>query len=222
MNISFIVTLGFGLAAGIRHGIDLDHIAALTDITSSQNKNSLALKLAILYAFGHAIVVIVLGLIIIMIGQTLPDSIDTVFGKIVGITLIFLGIYVLFSIVRDRESFKLKSRWMLIFDLLHYHPKIKEEKYGPVSAFGVGMIHGIGAETPTQIGAFLVLLGVGGGVKAILFLLSFVLGIFSSNLVVAVLLIRGYKNARKNKNIYLAMGLMTAIFSIILGILFLI
>lgn len=218
---SFILTLGFGLAVGIRHGIDLDHIAAITDITGSQNKDSFALKLAILYAFGHGIAVIALGLIVLVIGQTLPDSLDTVFGKIVGITLIFLGIYVLFSIVRDGTSFKLKSRWMLIFDLLYHHPKIKEEKYSPASVFGVGMIHGIGAETPTQIGAFLVLLGVDGGVKAILFLLSFVLGIFTSNLVVAVLSIRGYKNARKNKNIYLAMGLITAIFSIALGIVFL-
>lgn len=218
---SFILTLGFGLAVGIRHGIDLDHIAAITDITGSQNKDSFALKLAILYAFGHGIAVIALGLIVLVIGQTLPDSLDTVFGKIVGITLILLGIYVLFSIVRDGISFKLKSRWMLIFDLLYHHPKIKEEKYSPASAFGVGMIHGIGAETPTQIGAFLVLLGVDGGVKAILFLLSFVLGIFTSNLVVAALSIRGYKNARKNKNIYLAMGLITAIFSIALGIVFL-
>ena len=218
----FIATLGFGLVAGIRHGIDLDHIAAITDIIGSQKKDSLALKFAALYAFGHGIVVIVLGLIVLMIEQTLPDSLDAVFGKIVGITLIFLGIYVLFSIVRDRENFKLKSRWMLIFDLSHHHPKIKEEKYSPATALGVGMIHGIGAETPTQVGALLVLLGVGGGVKAILFLLSFVLGIFSANLVVAVLSIRGYKNARKNKNIYLAMGLITAIFSIALGIVFLI
>lgn len=218
---SFILTLGFGLIAGIRHGIDLDHIAAITDITGSQNKDSFALKLAALYAFGHGIVVIALGLIVLVIGQTLPDTLDAVFGKIVGITLIFLGIYVLFSIVRDGTSFKLKSRWMLIFDLLHHHPKIKEEKYSSASAFGVGMIHGIGAETPTQIGAFLVLLGVGGGVQAILFLLSFVLGIFTSNIVLAVLSIRGYKNARKNKNIYLAMGLITAIFSIALGIVFL-
>jgi len=52
-NLSSIVLLGFGLVAGIRHGIDFDHIAAITDISSSQKKSSLALFYSILYGLGH-------------------------------------------------------------------------------------------------------------------------------------------------------------------------
>lgn len=232
----FSMVLVFAAVTGIRHGFDLDHIAAITDITSSQKRSSLGLFYAMLYALGHGVMVIILGLILLTIGQNIPESLDSIFGKFVGITLIALGIYVLFSIFRDGRNFKIKSRWMLVFsairfgyhkllhnfDLSHYHPKIKEEKYGVGTALGVGFIHGVGAETPTQVSAFLVLLGIGGGVKAAIFLMFFVLGIFISNLLVAAFSLYGYRNVRKNQNIYILIGLITAIFSIVLGILFLI
>lgn len=233
--LSLTTTLGFGLIAGIRHGFDLDHIAAISDIVSSQKKSLFSFVYSTLYALGHGMMVIVLGSLLLMVGQSLPKSADEVFGKVVGATLIILGIYVLFSIFKDKQNFKLKSKWMLIFDaikfgyhrllhnftLSHHHPKFKEEKYGSSTAFGIGMIHGVGAETPSQIGAFLVLLGIGGGVKAILFLIFFVLGIFISNLIVAGLSLYGYRKLLQNQKIYIGIGSVTAIFSIVLGILFL-
>ena len=42
---------------GFRHGIDWDHIAAITDITSSQEERGLALEYGTIYALGHALVV---------------------------------------------------------------------------------------------------------------------------------------------------------------------
>ena len=47
---------------GFRHGIDWDHLAALTDITSSQDAPRRSMVLATLYALGHGVVVFVLGL----------------------------------------------------------------------------------------------------------------------------------------------------------------
>lgn len=211
----FFAILGFGLVAGIRHGFDLDHIAAIADITSSKTKTFLALLYSMLYGLGHAVVVIILGVILIMTSQSFPEGLDLIFGKIIGISLIGLGIYVLFSIFKYGKNFKLKSKWMLVFGF-------KEKKYAPQTALGIGMIHGIGAETPTQISAFLVLLGIGEEIKAIFFLLSFVLGIFISNILVAAFSVYGYKTVMKSQGIYIAIGLITAIFSIALGILFLI
>ena len=227
--------LGFALIAGIRHGIDLDHIAAIGDITSSRDKSHLGFLYTTLYALGHGLVVVLLGIILLTIGQRIPEGIDTLFGKFIGITLIFLGIYVLYSIVRSGKNFKLKSKWMLVFDAIkfgyhkllhnfkatHHHPKFKKEKYGLVSVTGIGMIHGVGAETPTQVSAFLVLLGIGGGLNAIFFLIFFVLGIFISNLLVAGFSLYGYKKLMQNQKIYIGVGLITAIFSIALGLIFL-
>ncbi len=232
--LGLLTILGFGLVAGVRHGIDFDHIAAITDITSSQNNTYLGILYSALYGLGHGAMVIILGILILILGQNLPSGISQISEKAVGVTLILLGLYVLYSIIRKGKEYRMKSRWMLVlnaisvgyhkllhnFDLSHHHPKQRQDKYGPASATGIGLIHGIGAETPTQIGAFLVLLGIGRGAKSILFLLSFVLGIFISNLVVAVLSIYGYKKMGRNQNLYLIVGALTGIFSIVLGLIF--
>src|SRR6266566_1111766 len=51
-----LVLTAFGF--GFRHGIDWDHIAALTDITSSQEEPRRSMWFATLYALGHALVVL--------------------------------------------------------------------------------------------------------------------------------------------------------------------
>jgi hypothetical protein len=113
---------GFGLALllssfafGFRHGIDWDHIAAITDITSSQRSVRIGLRFATLYAAGHAVVVFVIGIVAIGLGSRLPDSVDSAMGRVVGVTLIVLGVYVLYALIRYREDFRLRSRWMLVF-----------------------------------------------------------------------------------------------------------
>ena len=61
--------LGAAFLFGFRHGIDWDHIAAITDITSSQDDRRKSLEFGTLYALGHALVVLSLGWIAIVIGR---------------------------------------------------------------------------------------------------------------------------------------------------------
>src|SRR5919109_4626003 len=103
-------------AFGFRHGIDWDHIAAITDITGSQEERRRALMFGTLYALGHAVVVFVLGVLAILLGDRLPDSVDEVLGRVVGVTLILLGVYVFVSLIRHGRDFRLRSRWMLVFE----------------------------------------------------------------------------------------------------------
>ena len=53
-----------------------------------------------LYAFGHAAVVIGLGLAALIFGAILPSWIDPIMGRVVGVTLVLLGAWVLYSAVR--------------------------------------------------------------------------------------------------------------------------
>lgn len=79
---------------GLRHGMDWDHIAAITDITSSQDDSRRSMFFSTLYALGHALVVFVLGVAAIEFSSRLPDSVDAVMERFVGVTLILLGVYV--------------------------------------------------------------------------------------------------------------------------------
>ena len=205
-----------GLLLGIRHGIDWDHIAAITDITSTTAATGMAdaahaeqhlktsghshahggeheirahdagpgaatlapalaprpligrrrfmsgqgdaIRLGTLYALGHGVVVIALGLVAIAFGALLPDWLDPIMGRIVGLTLVALGVWVMYSVyryARAGERFRLRSRWMLVFDGMRYgwrrlqarihgHEHVEPlemSSYGARTSFGVGMIH---------------------------------------------------------------------------------
>ena len=91
--------LGSALVLGIRHGIDWDHIAAISDITSTTTNvesadarvsasrvrfgalETRAVWLASLYALGHATVVAALGALALYFQTLLPEWIDPIMER---------------------------------------------------------------------------------------------------------------------------------------------
>ena len=69
------------------------------------------------YALGHASLVVALGLLAIWFGTLLPHWIDPLMGRIVGLTLLFLGVWIIYSLVRYGRDFRLQSRWMVLIAL---------------------------------------------------------------------------------------------------------
>ena len=291
-NVGVLVT---GLLLGIRHGIDWDHIAAITDITSTTaaagtaeaahaeqhreisgqhhghggqtelrahdagpgaatlapatagvgaigrwklSEQGEAIRLGTLYAVGHGFVVIVLGIAAILFGALLPDWLDPIMGRIVGFTLVILGVWVLYSVYRYAlagDAFRLRSRWMLLFDgirmgwrrlqaRLHGHEHVEPlemSSYGAKTSFGVGMIHGIGAETGTQV---LLIAAVGGASSAGLgvpMLLAFVIGLLISNFGIVLLSSVGFVGSQTREQLYVAIGAVAGLFSLFVGTIFL-
>ena len=80
-----------GLIAGIRHGIDWDHLAAISDITSTQNKIGKGIFMSFLYGLGHACVVAAIALGLLLLSFALPQGVDRIMESVVGVTLIILG-----------------------------------------------------------------------------------------------------------------------------------
>jgi high-affinity nickel-transport protein len=249
---------GFGIALllsaftfGFRHGIDWDHIAAITDIASSQASMREGLRLSTLYAAGHAVVVFLIGVVAIVAGDTLPDSIDQAMGRIVGVTLIVLGVYVIYALIKHREDFRLRSRWMLVFSGVrrvyrrvrnrtgdrelvtvgaegpaghsHHHGHQHDDpfaNYGTTTSLAVGALHGVGAETPTQVVIFLAAAGAGGTSAGVATLIAFLCGLFTANTVLALVSASGYLAASKRFRIYATVSVITAVASLVMGISF--
>jgi hypothetical protein len=264
---------------GLRHGIDWDHIAAITDITSSQEQPRRSITLATLYALGHALVVLGLGLVAILAGDLLPASADLMMEPVVGLTLLALGVYVFYALIRYGRDFRMRSRWMLVFSgarrlvrwtrgrkrrgqpeviefehdhehpvdvphhemtrervlvgtgpagVTHRHshhhrapmPEDPFLRYGSLTAFGVGMIHGVGAETPTQVLLFLAAAGAGGRGTGIVLLVAFLVGLVVTNSLIAVASTFGFLRAGRNFPVYATVAVLTGALSIALGVLF--
>src|SRR2546429_3623270 len=275
-----------GMAAlGFRHGFDWDHIAAITDITSTTtaghseadvpagapmpahghepsemrghqhdhataspgavhtlaesrfaHEERHAIGLATLYALGHASVVVVLGIAALVLNAVLPEWVDPILQKVVGVTLVLLGLWVLFSVyqyLRGKGDFRMRSRWMLVFDFVRYgwgalqarihghehSQSAHATQYGPRTAFGVGMIHGVGAETGSQA---LLLAGAAGdtGATGSAALMAFVAGLLLSNTLVAVVSASGFIGAQRLRTVYVVVGFVAGLASLAIGLLF--
>jgi high-affinity nickel-transport protein len=197
-----------------------------------------AILLGTLYALGHAFVVAVLGIAALMFGALLPDWVDPIMGRVVGITLIVLGAWVFFSLyqyARHGHEFRLRSRWMLVFDSVRYawrrlqarfhgHEHVEPvemSSYGVRTAFGVGMIHGVGAETGSQV---LLIAGVGGAASLGLglpMMFAFIIGLLLSNTAIIVLSATGFVASQLRQRIYIVVGVVAGTFSLLVGALFL-
>src|SRR3974390_2787914 len=88
-----LVLLGAAVL-GFRHGFDYDHIAAITDISSVQSRARDAMRFGLLYVAGHATTVAVLGTAAVAFRIALPAASDLWAERLVGGTLMLLGLYV--------------------------------------------------------------------------------------------------------------------------------
>ena len=106
----------------------------------------------------------------------------------------------------------------------HKHPEPTDDafmNYGRGTAFGVGMLHGIGAETPTQVVIFLTAAGAGGPVAGVLILVVFLIGLLASNTLITLGSAFGFVTASKNWTLYVTIAVLTATASLVVGTLFL-
>jgi len=245
MNQQATILLANAAMLGFRHGIDWDHIAAITDIvgttttTEVEKQNSFselqkrALGLSTLYALGHASVVAMLGVAALCFAAVLPQWVDPIMERVVGVTLVLLGVWVFYSLLRyfqGKDDFELKSRWMLVLALIRHcwerlcawisrrsSKPFVIEQYGGRTAFVVGMIHGIGAETGTQV---LLIASVGGAASqglGLAMLIAFVLGLVTSNTVIAVLGSAGFISSARLTQLYVAVGVIAGCLSLAIG-----
>lgn len=183
---------------GFRHGLDYDHIAAITDISSVQAKARDAMRYGLLYVSGHATTVALLGALAVAFRVSLPAASDRWAERLVGITLLTLGIYVLGTFFRPSTHSHARPRTritLMINGLLWIYwrlsrifggtrveaPQVFKDGYGTTSTFLVGVIHGFGAETPTQLLLFLLAANLGGTAAGLLGLLMFIVGLLVMN-----------------------------------------
>lgn len=303
-----LLLTSFGL--GLRHGVDWDHIAAIADLSGTASDRRRGFFLSFLYAAGHAVVVFALGALAIAFGATIPESVESWMGRLVGVTLLALGFWVLIELARHGRDFRLRSRWMLVLDGTfagmrrvrdgragrqisvehdhgHEHDALDDQHetphahdhahidadvaidaeinlvdaepvsvgagsrwnrlrarghhgpaghshshthalalpdqangYGNGTAAGIGMLHGIGIESPTQIAVFVASTAVVGASTGFVLLAAWVIGLIVANSVLAVLAGFGILQAERNFAIYATIAVIVALGSIAMGVLF--
>jgi high-affinity nickel-transport protein len=267
--------LATALALGFRHGFDWDHLAALSDIAASQQSRRRSMLLATMYALGHAAVAFAIGAAVILASAHVPEAVGDVMERLVGVTLVALGAWVIVSTVRNGQSTRIPSRGALLVAAIgrlrrrtkpvviehehehrvgephehdHEHDHVHElvgagatrtarthrhshkhvatlpddpfPTYGGGVAVGVGAVHGIGFETPTQALVFVTAAGAGSRAAGLFVLACFLLGLLVANTVVALASTFGLTGASSRARLYTVASLVAATASLALGLLY--
>ena len=232
------------LLLGFRHGFDYDHLAAITDITSVQRGWREGMRLGLLYALGHALTVAILGIGVILLHLSLPQHLDAVGERLVGATLIVLAIYVFLSMWRRRGHLTdgahshshtvARSRIALLISGIRYawwrvrrlanptllRPDPFAFRYDRGSVFTVGIIHGLGAETPSQLLLFLLAANLGGTSRGLLGLLAFIFGLLVMNTLMTAGASGIFARSTARPRLQAAVTSLTAAYSLAIGTIF--
>ena len=287
------MTVGLALTSfflGLRHGVDWDHVAAIADLNGAAPDRRRGFMLSLWYAVGHAAVVLILGAIVIFGGATIPASFDQWMGRIVGATLILLGVFVLVDLCRNGGHVRLRSRWMVVLDGTfaglrrvrahrgrrqitvehthdHTHGDVTDHAAEPAHdhahesaahqqpmslhafagrgvghdpgrrhrhrhthhlelptqpgrgiAAGVGMLHGVGIESPTQIAIFVASTSVVSRGEGFALLLAWIGGLVLANAALALAIGSGLLRPGTNTAIFRAIAAVVAVASIAMGL----
>jgi high-affinity nickel-transport protein len=205
---------------GMQHGIDVDHVAAITDVTSIQRTPLDATRCGLLYAVGHAATVGVLGIAVITLRHSVPPQASQWMERIIGMTLVLLGVYVFSSLLTTGVAMGRSRALMAMFNHLRRQPSKPDTdgSYGPKSSLSLGVLHGIGAETPTQLSVLLIAANLGGIQNGILGLSVFAVGMFVSNMVLTTAATGIFSIAKAKPGVLRFLAALTAAYSLWIGI----
>ncbi len=152
MTPALILTLG--LAVGLQHAFEPDHISAVTTQISKrkykiQNVKQLLKEgtfkssiLGALWGAGHTTTLVIMGLVLFLFSINIPSNVFLGFEFIVGIMLVFLAI----TTFSNKKLFKLKHTHPHVHSngTLHIHPHNHDEEHKHThKSYLIGCIHGL-------------------------------------------------------------------------------
>jgi ABC-type nickel/cobalt efflux system permease component RcnA len=154
-NVSLGVVLLISLLLGLRHASDPDHLAAVSTLIASEGRKGVrkATFMGFSWGLGHGTTLIVVGLPLVLLGQYLPERIQQAAEAAIGVIIVILAVRLLVrwrcgvfhAHLHDHAGgethLHLHSH---AYGSVHEHSHNTHGLRTPLSAYGVGLVHGIG------------------------------------------------------------------------------
>jgi high-affinity nickel permease len=157
---SLALVLVVSLALGLKHASDPDHLAAVTTLIAggvegepAGGKEGMgrAGSMGLLWGLGHGTTLVLIGLPLVLVGQFLPEPIVMFAEVTIGAIIALLAIRLLLRWRRGAYHVHTHRHEEATHRHLHSHAEAPEHGHGhaiphrtPLSAYGVGLVHGIG------------------------------------------------------------------------------
>jgi len=170
-----VVALGLAFVLGLRHASDPDHLVAVTSLVATDDGDTRsAARLGAWWGVGHASILVLIGLPLIIFKSELPGWLESGAEKAVGVVIILLALRVIAKWMRGDYRVSKHGHGESDTDVAH-EGAVRHLQRGPggdhrhrpvrtpQQAFGIGVLHGIAgtgavvllliAALPTQLEA---------------------------------------------------------------------
>jgi cytochrome c biogenesis protein CcdA len=153
-NVSLGVVLLISLVLGLRHASDPDHLAAVSTLIASEEHEGVrkATFMGFSWGLGHGTTLVLVGLPLVLLGQYLPEGIQRAAEVAIGIIIVMLAVRLLVRWRRGLFHVHAHSHDGKPHRHLHSHEHEHSHEHShptpdmrtPLSAYGVGLVHGVG------------------------------------------------------------------------------
>ena len=132
---------------GSLHALEPDHMAAVGAFTVRRPHPLAALGFGARWALGHGGIVVIAGALLLVVGQTIPDSAGHLLERLVGVTLVGLGAWT----VSGRRMLHVHPRGADGNDeqvRIHAHPQPYRAAGNRHAPTMIGALHGLAGTAP--------------------------------------------------------------------------
>lgn len=189
-SLGAFAVLGLGLAFGLRHATEADHVVAVSTIVSEHRSLARAALVGGLWGLGHTAALVGVGVVVLLLRVTIPARVATWMEFVVGLMIVGLGVNALVRALRrgrTRVHIHRHTHGGLTHAHLHFHERGHEHDAPPtpsaappphshaVSSIGlkplvVGAAHGLAGSAALTL---LVLTQIKSALVGLLYLLVF-------------------------------------------------
>jgi sulfite exporter TauE/SafE len=142
-----LAVLGLGFALGLRHALDVDHLAAVSTIVSERRSLWRSSLVGVVWGIGHTTSLLAVAIGVIGLHAQIPPFVAQLLELGVAVMLVVLGVRLLATVFRGGE---LHAHVHAHADHPHVHPHlhppgVADHDHGPGHRrpFLVGLAHGL-------------------------------------------------------------------------------
>src|SRR5574341_2106457 len=213
MEAPLLTTLLVGLALGMEHALDPDHVVAVSTMVSQHRTLGRSSLVGVFWGLGHTATLTLVGLAVILLRVRIPDWLSPFTEAAVGLVLLALGA----SIVKGYFTEKIHAHVHRhgAEEHAHFHSHAGSEAHdhdhvapGHRTSLLVGMVHGLAGSAALML---LVLASIRTPLSGLLYILTFGIGSIVGMLGISALIglpfsLLGRRHAEVHRKLRLAAG----------------
>ncbi|MFK5949846.1 MAG: hypothetical protein QM500_13875 [Methylococcales bacterium] len=128
-----ITLLFFGFLIGMRHALEVDHLAAVASISTKEHTLKASIKHGVIWGIGHTINLFIFGVTVLLLNNAISHHTAEVLEVIVGFMLVVLGVDVLKRLVKQKIHFHTHQHNATVHFHAHSHSYSHTEEYNSES-----------------------------------------------------------------------------------------